>query len=130
MEAVCLDTDVIVDMIRGSVPLLELLTEVESGACTTSITMAELYHGLFKSGTSRDLEIVDKLSKDLLIIDFSTADAKLAGNMMADIEKRGKRLDFRDVAIAAICINRGLRLSTRNKRHFARLVDFGLELYD
>jgi tRNA(fMet)-specific endonuclease VapC len=130
MEAVCLDTDVIVDLIRGSIPLVELLTELEAGACTTSITIAELYYGLFKSGTPRDLEIVDKLSKDLLIIDFSVSDAKLAGNIMAGMEKKGKKLDFRDVAIGAICINRKLRLSTRNKKHFTRLVEFGLELYD
>jgi predicted nucleic acid-binding protein len=130
MEAVCLDSDVIVDLIRGSAPLAELLTEVSSGVCTTSITVAELYYGLFKSGTFRDMDIVDKISKDLLVIDFSVFDAKLAGSIMAEMEKRGKKLDFRDVAIASICINRGFRLSTRNKKHFTRLIEFGLELYD
>ncbi|MGD0510403.1 MAG: type II toxin-antitoxin system VapC family toxin [Candidatus Micrarchaeaceae archaeon] len=128
MEAACLDSDVIIDMIRGSKPLSLFLDITHAGVCTTSVTVAELYYGVFKSGTLKDFEVIDKLVEDIVIIEFAADDAKLAGKMMAAIDKKGRKLDFRDIAIAAICINRRLRLLTRNIRHFARLKEFGLEL--
>ncbi len=126
MAAVCLDTDIVVDMIRGKRPLSDFLSVTSQGTCTTSITMLELYYGAYKSNRKGDITLIDALNVDMAIIDIDYHDMKLAGRIMAELEKRGKKLEFRDVLIGTICINRGFSILTRNKKHFERLREYGL----
>ena len=126
MAAVCLDTDIVVDIIHGKGPLSDFLSVTSKGACTTSITMLELYYGAYKSDRKSDIAMVDALNMDLAIVDIEHHDMKLAGRIMAELEKRGKKLEFRDVLIGTICINRGFSILTRNKKHFERLREYGL----
>ena len=126
MAIVCLDTDIVVDMIHGKEPLSDFLSVASQGTCATSITMLELYYGAYKSDRKSDITLVDALSVDIAIVDIEHHDMKLAGRIMAELEKRGKKLEFRDVLIGTICINRGFSILTRNKRHFERLREYGL----
>lgn len=126
MAIVCLDTDIVVDMLRGKGPLSDFLSVASQGTCTTSITMLELYYGAYKSESKSDIALVDALNIDLAIVDIEHHDMKLAGRIMAELEKRGKKLEFRDVLIGTICINRGFSILTRNKKHFERLREYGL----
>ena len=126
MAIVCLDTDILIDAIRAEEPLSRLASISGSGACATIITILELYYGAFKSKNAGDVALVDLLKNDITIIDLNEEDARLAGKMMAELDKKGSRLDFRDVAIGAICINRRMTLITRNTKHFGRLSAYGL----
>ncbi len=126
MAAICLDTDIVVDIIRGKGILSDYISATSGGTCTTSITMLELYYGAYKSSRQGDVALVDALSADLAIIDIGYQDMKLAGRIMAELEKQGKKLEFRDVLIGTICINRRISILTRNRKHFRRLKEYGL----
>ena len=66
------------------------------------------------------------LNTDMAIINIDYHDMKLADRIMAYLEKRGKKLEFRNVLIGTICVNRGFSILTGNKKHFERLKDYGL----
>lgn len=127
MAIVCLDTDIIVGILRGRRTVAsEYLSYDNFGAVTTIVTLMELYYGAFKSDKASDVGLVDSLSKDLPIINMSEDDAKLTAEMMADLDSTGVHVEVNDILIAAICINRGMHLMTDNIRHFSRMEKFGL----
>ncbi|MCL4382115.1 type II toxin-antitoxin system VapC family toxin [Candidatus Marsarchaeota archaeon] len=128
MASYCLDTDVIVNIIRGRQPLDFIVSVSALGVSTTIINLMELYYGAYKSGKTSDLALVDSLSKNLVIVQISDGDVRLAGKIMAELDNKGLRTDFRDVMVGAICINRDLILITRNMKHFNRMKIFGLSV--
>lgn len=130
MATICLDTDIIVDLLRGKESLSDFLSLVPLGINTTIITLMELYYGSFKSNRPADIHLIDSLNNDLNIVKLKENDARLAGKIMAALEKKGKKLDFRDVTIAAICIDNEMSLVTRNRKHFRLMEEFGLKLLD
>jgi len=54
--------------------------------------------------------------------------SKHAGKILADLEKKGEIIDFRDVLIASIAITTDTTLFTRNISHFERIE--GIKLYE
>ena len=128
MASYCLDTDVIVNIIRGRQPLDFIVSVSALGVSTTIINLMELYYGAYKSGKTSDLALVDSLSKNLVIVQISDGDVRLAGKIMAELDNKGLRTDFRDVMVGAICINRDLILITRNMKNFNRMKIFGLSV--
>ncbi len=128
MVGVCLDTDILVNIIRGRQPLNSIYSILPFGVSTTSITLLELYYGAYKSGKADDVVLIDSLSKNIPVIGILEDDVKLAGKIMAELDKAGTRVDFRDVVIGSICINRGLSVLTKNLKHFERMRKFGLSI--
>jgi tRNA(fMet)-specific endonuclease VapC len=124
MEALCLDTDILVNVIRGKLSLAPFANHATS---TTIITLLELYYGAYKRNP-QDVALIDFLSRTIEVISLKEDDVKLAGKIMASLEATGKKLDFRDIMIGAICINRKLTILTKNLKHFERMREFGLSI--
>ena len=49
--------------------------------------------------------------------------SKLSGKIIADLERSGKILEFRDIFIAGIVVTNNLKFFTRNVKHFGRIKD-------
>lgn len=130
MATICLDTNIIIDLLNGKESLSHFNSVSQIGVNTTIISLMELYYGSFKSNRMEDTALVDSLSDDMSIIRLAEQDAKLAGMIMATLDKKGKKLDFRDVVIASICINNDMQLATKNIKHFKPLEEFGLKIMD
>jgi predicted nucleic acid-binding protein len=126
MEAskVCLDTDVIVELLRGREPIVTRLKELEGERArflTTSVNVFELYYGCWRSKrVERNLEAVKKLLERLEILDFTEEAAREAGNMLARLEAKGFTVDLRDLFIGCIALVNGCALLTENIEHFQR----------
>ena len=52
---------------------------------------------------------------------MTEAASKLAGEILADLERRGEIIEFRDAFIASIAITYNAMLFTRNISHFERI---------
>ncbi len=128
MASLCLDTDVVVGIIRGAQPIDSLMALIPLGVSTTIVTIMELYYGAHKSGKEERIGIVDNVCKSITVMDILEKDAKLAGKIMAELDKEGKKLDFRDVMIGSICINNDMVLVTNNTKHFERMEKYGLSV--
>lgn len=105
MADLVLDTDVLIDHLRGARPLLR---EFE-GAAYSSVTRAELYAGVENSD-------IEALLSTLVEIPFEKAIADGAGQI-----KRSIGLGLADAAIASTALVMGRTLVSRNRKHFARV---------
>jgi len=55
------------------------------------------------------------------VLNFSNGSVKMAGELMAKLEKEGKVLDFRDLFIGTIALANNYPIKTNNIKHFNRI---------
>ena len=105
MGKVLLDTDVLIDHIRGRRRL------DTSDTAISVITRTELF-----TGNEREETAVDILLEDCEEVGVDPRIARRAGRI-----KRHTGLQIADALIAATALERQLPLMTRNRRHFERV---------
>jgi tRNA(fMet)-specific endonuclease VapC len=129
LEVLCLDTDILIDFLRGDVKTVEEIKQLENQfeLATTAINLFELYYGAHKTGRERNVEAVRELAERLEVLKFTHKSAEISGKILAELEKNGKAVDFRDVMIASIVIENNVTLYTKNLKHFKRIK--GIRLY-
>jgi len=123
------DTDFLVALLRGEdevAGFLDRFTEEET--TTTSINSFELFRGAFKSGNREEnLEKTSELLSSLNMISFDEPASRLAGEIYAELEKKGQPLEIRDCLVAAMTMANNATLVTRNLKHFSRVRGLKLE---
>jgi len=130
IKAVCLDTDILVDHLRGEEKAVRQIQELEASGgilSTTTINAFELYYGAQKTEKrERSRDAVKKLLGRLVIHDFTEKAAEKAGEIVAHLEAEGNPIEFRDAFIGATAIANKSTLFTRNIRHFERISELEL----
>ena len=96
---------------------------------TSSIVVHELWYGVAKSAfASRNARALTVfLSGDIAVLDYSSKDAQAAGEIRAELERKGARIGEYDTLIAGQAIARSLTLVTTNTREFRRIKGLALE---
>lgn len=120
---VCLDTSVLVPIIRKEKAVLERLrTETDLSVSTTMINLCELYRGVYGSkNPERELEKVQSLASTLRILDLNDGAGRRYGELVNSAAlKRNPIGDF-DLIISCIAMEFGETLITRNTEHFGRV---------
>jgi tRNA(fMet)-specific endonuclease VapC len=123
----CLDTNVCIDLIRGSsVAVRRRFREVVaegSVLCVSSVVLHELWYGVAKSAMpERNTERLQTfLSGPFEVLQWDEADARAAGEVRAQLEKDGQPIGAYDALIAAQAIRRGTTVVTANAREFKRV---------
>ncbi len=128
-----LDTNVCIALINGSPrrARARFAQASRGGATLTTSTVAvhELWYGVAKSAlveaNARRLQAF--LERELSVLDFSEQDAQAAGEIRAQLERRGKRIGEYDTLIAGQAYSRGLILVTANSREFGRVKSLVVE---
>ena len=123
---VCLDTDVLIDYLRKPSPeikrLMDCVFEKRLNACITSINAFEIWFGAYLAPEKADLaQCTEAFLSQLEVMDFDYASSVEAGRVLADLRKRGKPIEIRDVFVACICKISNMPLVTRNLRHYKRI---------
>ena len=122
-----LDTDHCVAILRKSLDLRDHVPADEE-LFITSITVAELIHGAYRSLHREDnLTRLEVLFAALTILPFDETVARRFGQLKAELEERGQPLDDLDLQIASIAIHHNLSLATNNTKHFKRVKELKLE---
>jgi predicted nucleic acid-binding protein len=119
---ICLDSDILIALLKGDKTAKKILESVDAELYTTSVNVFEIWFGRTKE------EIIAELFGSLRLLAFGEGSARLAADMLRTLKERGTMVDFRDAFIAAMCIRHNAELLTGNKRHFERLNEFGLTL--
>ena len=123
----CLDTNVCIDLIRGtSVPVRRRFKEaIDDGSVlgVSSVVLHELWYGVAKSAQrERNTERLQAfLSGPLEILYWDDADARAAGEVRAQVEKDGYTIGAYDALIAAQAVRRGIPVVTANTKEFKRV---------
>ena len=126
-----LDTNaVIVLLTRRSDALLQRVEAAEPGSLAVSSVVAhELFSGAYRSQkVAFNLETLRLLFADLAILDLDREDARVAGEIRADLARKGTPIGPYDVLIAGQARARDLTLITNNMDEFARVS--GLQIED
>ncbi|MFH1053642.1 MAG: type II toxin-antitoxin system VapC family toxin [Candidatus Woesearchaeota archaeon] len=121
---ICLDTDFLINFLRNKEEELDFIkqNEINMELSTTYINIFELYYGAFKSSAKdNNLKAISLLLNRINILDFSLESVKKAGEILAELEKQGKLIEFRHLFIGTIALVNNHSIKTNNIKHFNRI---------
>lgn len=126
MSGYLLDTNVLSEMMRKrpAPSVIERLAQVSAGDLYTSvICVTELRYGAQRhpQGSSIWTRTETDILPRLQILPLSLPGAVRAGDLLAELARRGEPIGIEDVLIAATALEVGLTAVTRNLKHFERI---------
>jgi tRNA(fMet)-specific endonuclease VapC len=128
---VCLDTSVLIALIRKDKDALDSLgAEAQRGGTvtTTPVNLCELYAGAQGArDPAKELLKVDELVARLQVLEFGVAAAQKYGELTREGTLRKEPIGDFDLIIAAIALEQGEKLATRDVKHFSRVPGLSVE---
>ena len=118
-----LDTNIVIYLIkRRPIELLDVFNQHAGQMCISSITLAELLHGVEKSSMPDHnlLQVEDFISR-LEVLSYGNKAASHYGDIRADLERKGTPIGVNDLHIAGHARSEGLTLVSNNVREFERV---------
>jgi tRNA(fMet)-specific endonuclease VapC len=124
-----LDTDTCIYVINQRPPevIAQFLAHEDEGIGVSSITTAELYAGVRKSGSARNLQALERFLAPLIVRDFDHAAAQAYGEVRSALEKSGTPIGPLDMLIASHALALDVTLVTNNLREFKRVKGLRLD---
>jgi len=119
-----LDTDTCINLIRNkSEKTLKKVKEfIDDGIAVSSITLAELEHGVAKSGNpERNAKALTHLLITIDVLPFDVVSASEYGSLRTDLERNGNVIGPMDMLIAAHAKSENLIIVTNNTKEFTRV---------
>ena len=118
-----LDTDIVIEMLRGPGPrLIAHLTAHEGALGVSTVSLAELTFGAHRSRDPRhSLGALDDVKALFEILDFDDEAARHAGELRSSLVGKGVTIGPYDVLIAGHARSHGLTVATGNVREFRRV---------
>ena len=129
MACLTLDTDILVDLLRGrkkAVTVIEMFEKSLERLNTTVINLFELYYGAYRLGSVDEIVAVRELENTLEILQLTPKIAEIAGKELAKLAKQGKLIDIRDLLIGIIARENKCTLVTGNIKHFERISELNI----
>lgn len=114
MSKVVLDSDVLIDLLRGRASARTFLLEVTTQLvpCCSVISVAEIFAGLRPGEREPTVALLDSL----LVLPVTRSIAELAGVFRG--RARARQLELADCLIAATAVVEGASLATGNVRDY------------
>ena len=118
-----LDTNIVIYVIkRRPIELLEVFNRHAGQMCISSITLAELLHGVEKSAMpDHNLKQIEDFISRLEVLEYGGKAAAHCGEIRANLERRGTPIGVNDLHIAGHARSEGLTLVSNNLREFERV---------
>jgi predicted nucleic acid-binding protein len=118
----CLDTTYFVDMIRNPILIERVTKRIENDFLyTTTFNVFEVQLGSYSIRDERirkaSIEKLNRIFKRIEILPFLEGDALKAAEISGNLKRKGKSVGA-DAIIAAVALNNGCAVVTRNKNHF------------
>jgi tRNA(fMet)-specific endonuclease VapC len=123
--AIILDADVIIRGEKGTFDLQHWVAGLPKETFeVAAITVAELWHGVERAtGAQRQKRqrYLQAILNSLPIIPYTEDTAREHARIWAALAASGKMIGAYDVIVAATALERGSKVATFNKRHFAQV---------
>ena len=118
------DTDILIEFLAGNPLLAEKFSKHQEDLFTTSINVAELIYGAWKSERrKKSLSEVKVLLQNIGILNFTASSAHKFGETKSFLERKGKPLGDTDLFVASVALAFNATFITHNTRHFSKLPD-------
>lgn len=118
-----LDTNICIYVIkRRPIEVLSKFNEAAGHLAISSVTLAELLHGVEKSQyIVKNLKAVEDFCSRLEVLDYDDKAATHYGDIRSDLEKKGMIIGVNDIHIAGHARSLGLMLISNNLKEFDRV---------
>jgi tRNA(fMet)-specific endonuclease VapC len=121
-----LDTNIVIALFDGDQLIADQIDQAAE-IFIPSIGIGELYYGAFNSGKkSTNIERVDQLRTQVSVLNCDDFTAKYYGQIKKGLKDRGTPIPENDIWIAAIAIQHGLTVATRDN-HFEHIEGLNTE---
>ena len=119
---IVLDTDVMIQHLRGKGGGLIGALEDRAELATTVVNAFELYHGAYRSRqTAKNLSAAKNLLSVLSLLSMDDVSAERSGEVLATLEREGRAIDPRDLFVGCVAAQNGYAVVTNNGEHFGRI---------
>lgn len=125
-----LDTNICIYLIKKKPrKTLDIFNTLDVGdVCISSITLAELQYGIYKSRfPEQNLIALTNFLAPIDILPFSDKATIVYGKIRSDLEKKGQIIGAYDLLIAAHALSEHLILVSNNTKEFNRIPNLTLE---
>ena len=124
-----LDTDIVIEVLRGNEKVTKKMNGLspETSICITGLTVYELYKGISFIGVKQREQEVEDFIELVDILQLDTDIEKKAGEIYADLRKKGEQISDADILIAATVLVNDSVLVTNNNKHFERIKNLKIE---
>lgn len=130
---VALDTSFVIDLFNGQETAKKVMEKYDSLGEELNIpspVVMELISGAnLHAKRENEREDTIKFLSGLVVIDFNRESAILAGDIEAELTKKGEIIDIEDVMIGAIVKKNNEVLVTKNVKHFEKIEGLRIEGY-
>lgn len=128
------DTSVLISLERSGQPPADLVDRLGDRAVSlAAITASELLHGVHRADDAvrrtRRETFVEAVLALFSVRPFDLDTARVHAALWADLNQRGKLIGAHDLQIAATAMAAGLALLSADRRHFDRLSELELEIW-
>lgn len=115
-----LDTNIVIAFFANESLIVQAVNQVEQ-VSVPSIVLGELYFGALRSGrVVTNLARIEALTQHTAIVPCDDDTAKHYGRIKHELQLRGRPLPENDIWIAAVALQHGLTLVSRD-RHFEEI---------
>lgn len=124
---ILLDSSFLIDVLRreaGVMALLHRLRDAGEAFGTPTVCAAEVLRGANRDSVT--LATATRILESLTEVPFGPRAARRFGRIMHGLDKAGRPIPALDGMVAAVVLEEGARLATRDAGHFERVA--GLEL--
>ena len=122
-----LDTSFLIDVIRKSTSVKELLNEIDEHGphVTNTIVAHEFLVGAYGAkNPEKELKIRNDLLSRIIIFNFDLNAANKSSQVEAELRKKGELIGGADILIVGTMLSRGIRtIVTKNTKHFEKISD-------
>ena len=128
VEKYLLDTNVIIEVLRGNDDMITKIESVGQSNCFISeITLAELLYGAVRGKNPKNFLDVERIEQEFHVLSIRPAYRQYA-ETRNQLRQNGMPIDHMDLFVASVAMYNNLTLVSHNTKHFARIN--GLKLVD
>ena len=124
MKESLIDTDILSYFFKGDPRIIRhfgTYLNLHQRISISIITYFEIVSGLYIHDARSQKKKFEAFCSHQNILGVSTATATIAARIVAELQKKGNRIDNQDILIAATALEHDLVLITNNERHFVRI---------
>lgn len=127
----CLDTDILIDYLRGNSKTIEKISFLYMhgiGLSTTFLNICELYKGVYLSkNREKEEDEINSLIETVKPIEMDQHSCIFFGKEWSRLQKEGKITQVLDLMIASVAVANSLTLITRNRKHYQNISGLKIE---
>ncbi len=121
---ICLDSDCIIDFLKGKDEAVSLVEKYKEDIVTTEINKFEVLFGIYskKKIDEKEKSITMSFFDSFDILPFDFGCGEEAAKILSSLSKEGNIINQNDCFIGAIMFNNGCKtILTRNRKDFERI---------